>query len=182
MKGNDAGVINTMRKRTSASSPEIRTYWIVTDQALRVDRATSLFNLLAGGGTDGGHRDGERLLYFAITEKFDAVAAAIEKTRLTEGLFIDYCTCFKAAIQIADIHNTRDITEVIVVEAALWKTTVKGHLATFEANAGSAAGTRLLTFIAFASGLAVAGAFAATEALYAVLGTRIRVIGIEIHS
>ena len=45
---------------------------------------------------------------------------------------------------------------------------VKGHLAAFEAGADGAAGAALLALATDAGGLAVAAAFAATDALLAV--------------
>jgi hypothetical protein len=47
------------------------------------------------------------------------------------------------------------------------------HLTTFEANTDGAARASFLSFVAFARGFAVTGAFAATKTLNAMLGTGI---------
>jgi hypothetical protein len=120
-------------------------------------------------------------LYHQFAFAYDLVAAVVEKTDLAEGLFVDHGASFEAVVEITDVDGAHDITEVEVVEAALGKATVKGHLAAFESDAGPAAGTGLLTLVAFTSGLAMAGAFAAAEALDIALGTRIGVVVVKLH-
>ena len=83
---------------------------------------------------------------------------------------------FGDIVEIADVEDVHLVAEVEVVETALWKTTVKWHLAAFESDAGSAARSCLLAFVALAGGLTTAGAFAATDSLDPVLGSRIRVV------
>src|SRR4051794_19539816 len=61
-----------------------------------------------------------------------------------------------------------------VVESALRQTPDQRHLTAFKPEPDAAARTRLLALVAFAAGLAVAGALAATEAFHAVLRTRPR--------
>ena len=80
----------------------------------------------------------------------------------------------KQIVELADVEDGDLVAEVVVVEATLRKTAVKRHLAAFETDTGAAAGAGLLALVAFAGGLAVAGAFAAAEALDLVLGSRIR--------
>jgi len=58
---------------------------------------------------------------------------------------------------------------------------MKGHLAAFEADAGAAAGTGFLAFVAFTRGLTVTGAFAAAETLDAVRGTGVWAVIVELH-
>ena len=53
---------------------------------LRLDRATGLFDLLAGGSTDLVQLDGEGLLDLAIAKEFDLVAAAVEQAGLAEAI------------------------------------------------------------------------------------------------
>ena len=89
----------------------------------------------------------------------------LSRPDLAEGCLIDGGTGFEAAVEIADVDDAHDIAEVEVVETALGQAAVKRHLAAFETDAGAAAGTGFLTLVAFAGGLAVAGAFAAAEAL-----------------
>ena len=96
----------------------------------------------------------------------------LSRPDLAERLLVDHGAGFEAAVEIADVDGADDIAEVEVVEAALGKTAVKGHLAAFETDAGAAAGAGFLALVAFAGGLAVAGAFAAAETLDAALGTR----------
>jgi hypothetical protein len=47
------------------------------------------------------------------------------------------------------------------------------HLTTFKADTDSAAGASFLSFVAFAGGFAVTGAFTATKTLHAMLGSGI---------
>jgi hypothetical protein len=69
----------------------------------------------------------------------------------------------------------------VVVESALGQAAVKRHLAALETDACAAAGTRFLALVAFASGLAVAGAFAAAEALDPALGSGVGAVVVKLH-
>ena len=78
--------------------------------------------------------------------------------------------------EVQDLLNAQELVvhlEVDVVEAALRKTTVEGHLAAFETDAGAAAGAGLLALVALAGRFAFAGTLADTEAFAAVLRTGI---------
>jgi hypothetical protein len=50
-----------------------------------------------------------------------------------------------------------------VIETALGQTPNERHLSTFESKTNAAARARLLTFMAFAAGFSVPGAFPATQ-------------------
>src|SRR5205814_10392508 len=66
-------------------------------------------------------------------------------------------------IEIAQVHDRVGRMKRGVVETAFWQTPNQRHLTTFESKANAAARARLLTFVAFAAGFSVTGAFATTE-------------------
>ena len=146
-----------------------------------LDGATGFFDLLTGGSAGIADHEGQRLFDFAIAEHLDLVATTVEKADLAEGCFVDDCAGFKVKVEVTNIDDAHFVAEVVVVESTLRKTTVKGHLATFETNAGAGSGTGLLTLVAFTGGFAATGAFAGAEALDAVFGSRIRAKIVKFH-
>lgn len=148
---------------------------------LRLDRATGLFDLGAGSGADLVQFDGEGFFHLAIGKEFYLIAATIEQARLAKGLLVDHGTRFEAAVEITDVDGADNITEIEVIESALWKTTVKRHLATFESDAGTATGTSFLAFVAFTRCFAVTGAFAAAKAFHLALCAWIRAVIVKLH-
>ena len=139
-----------------------------------------------GGGDLLSHRSAgevnrhvESLGEVAIAEKLNSVAAALHQTGSTEAVLVNSSTGFKEGLELAQVNDGDVGLEAGVVEALLRQTTVKGHLTTYETGADGAAGTSLLALVALAAGLAQAGAFTATEALLAMLGTRVRLEIVE---
>ena len=133
-----------------------------------------------GGGDLLSHRSAgevnrhvESLGEVAIAEKLNSVAAALHQTGSTEAVLVNSSTGFKEGLELAQVNDGDVGLEAGVVEALLRQTAVKGHLATFKAGADGAATAGLLTLVALATGLAQAGALAATEALLAMLGAGI---------
>jgi hypothetical protein len=165
----DAQVINTMRKRKCASSSEIKKLDQNKSSSRCGDRATCFFDLFTSGSTCICHYEVECLSDFANAEDFDFVTDAIDKTLATEGGFVDGGSCVKEIVEFSNVENSDLVAEVVVVEAALWKATVKRHLAAFETDTGAGTGTGFLPFVAFTRRFAVTGAFAATETFDAVL-------------
>ena len=86
-----------------------------------------------------------------------------------EGFLVDHAGDIEL-LEFAEVDRGVDDAELLVVEAALGQAADEGHLSAFEAEADAAAGAGLLALVALAAGLAVAGAFAATEALDAMSG------------
>lgn len=122
---------------------------------LRFDRTTGLLDFFTGGGAHFVHLDGKSFFDLAIGKQFDFVATIVEQTNLAEGFLIDYGTRFEAAVEITDVDDTHDIAEIKVVETALGKAAVKGHLTAFETDTSAASGTGFLPFVAFTRGFAV---------------------------
>jgi len=71
--------------------------------------------------------------------------------------------------------------EVVVIEALFGKTTVKGHLATFETRTNRAAGAGLLPLVSFTRSLTLTGTFTAAETLDTVLGALVRAECMKFH-
>ena len=118
---------------------------------------------------------------FADAEHLDGVTATVDEARGAERGFIDGGTGVKQIVEFAHIEDPHLVAEIVIVETPFGQAAVEWHLATFKAHAGSAAGTRLLAFVSFAGGLAVTGAFAATQPFVTVFGTRIGAVGVEVH-
>ncbi len=144
------------------------------------DGAAGLLDLLAGGGTQALDLDGELAAQIAGTEDLDGVAIAIDEAFLTKGGFVDDGTVVEG-VEIADVDGFVHVTELDVGETFLGETTEKGHLAAFEAWADAATGAGHLTFVSFAGGLAVTGAFAAANTLFAFNCTGARLGIVETH-
>jgi hypothetical protein len=164
----DAQVINTMRKRKCASSSEIKKFNQSQSSSRCGDRATCFFDLFTSGSTGICHHEVERLGDFANAEDFDFVADTVDETLTAEGSFVDGGSSVKEIVEFTNIEDSDLVAEVVVVETALWKTTVKRHLAAFETDTGAGTGAGFLTLVAFTGCFAVTGAFAATETFDAV--------------
>ena len=111
----------------------------------------------------------ERLGDFANSKNLDLVVSAVDEALALEGGFVDGGTGVEQVVEFADIEDAELVAEVVVVEATLRETAVKGHLAAFETDTGAASGAGLLALVALAGGFAAAGALAATETLVPVL-------------
>ena len=156
-----------------ASSSEIRSR-ANRSSSRSSDRAACFFDFFASGSTGIVYDEMKRLGDFADAENLDLVVGAVDEALALEGGFVDGCTCVKQIIEFSDIEDAELIAEVVVVETTLGETTVKRHLSAFETDTGAGTGTGFLAFVAFAGCFAAAGAFATTETLVPVLGSRIR--------
>lgn len=144
---------------------------------LQFERTAGFLNLLFCGGTCEIHRDLESLGDIALSENLDLVGLSLDESHFAECGFIDLGTCLEVMFQLGNINDGDRVAKLKVAKAALWKSTVKGHLTTFEAGTNATAGAGFLSLVAFAGSLTVTGALSATKALFAMLGTR---IGLEI--
>ena len=133
--------------------------------------AAGCFDLSSHRGAGEVNRYVESLGQVAVAEKLHGVAAALNKTCLAQFVLRYGCAGLKESLELAQVHDGYGRLEAGVVEALLRQTTVKGHLATFEARTDGTAGAGLLTLVALAAGLTQAGALTATEALLAMLCT-----------
>ncbi len=131
------------------------------------------FNLSGHRGTGEVYRYVECFGEVAVAEQLHCVAIAFYKALLAQLVLCDGLAGCEECLQLAEIHDGDGGLEAGVVKALLRKSTVKGHLATFESGANGTAGACLLAIVALAAGLAQAGALTATEALLAMLGTRV---------
>ena len=158
-----------MRKRGCASSSEIRDQEGGRSSNGCVDRTAGFFDLLTSGSTGVLHDEVECLGDFANAKNLDLVATAVDQTLATECGFVDGGSGVEKIVEFTHVEDTEFVAEVVVVETALGKAAVKRHLATFETDTSAGTGAGLLALVAFAGGLAVTGAFAATKALDLVL-------------
>ena len=117
-------------------------------------------------------RDLDILADLAKAKDFHDFAVAIDDVLLTKDLLIDGITVRKVLLELSEIHHGNGRLEVLVVESPLGKTTVKGHLATFETRTNGTTGAGLLSFVASTRRLAEAGAFATAESFDTVLCAR----------
>ena len=134
---------------------------------------TGGFNLGGHGGAGEVYRYVECFGEVAVAEKLHCIAAAFYKAFLAQFVLRYSLTCCEEGLQLAEIDDSNRGLEAGVVKALLRQTTVKGHLATFEAGTNGATGTCLLALVALAAGLAQAGALAAPKALLTMLGARV---------
>jgi len=139
----------------------------------RLDRAAGFLNLLTGRSADVGELNGQALGEFPVAEDLHVVVTTIDQTATAQHFFVDQGTALEVFLEGGDVHAEHFGFVIKVVEAALGQTTVQRHLTTFEANSDRAAGAGFLSFVAFAGGFTVTGAFTATKALDAVLGSGI---------
>ncbi len=137
------------------------------------DRATCFFDFLTGRGADGIDFERELLGQVAATENFDTVPGAVDETGLAQALFVDNARDGQL-VEVTEIDRSVSDLESSVVETTLGQTTDEGHLAAFESETETAAGTGLLTLVSLAAGFAVAGAFTAAEPLDAMTRTGTR--------
>ena len=142
-------------------------------QVQRLPHRVATGGLDLGSNRSAGEIDGhvQSLGKVTIAEELHGVSLALHKAHGAQLVLRHRSTGLEESLELAEVDNSDGGLEAGVVEALLRQTTVKGHLTTFEAGADGATGTSLLALVALAAGLAQAGAFAATEALLAMLGT-----------
>ena len=156
-----------------ASSSEIRSR-ANRSSSRSSDRAACFFDFFASGSTGIVYDEMKRLGDFADAENLDLVVGAVDEALALEGGFVDGGTGVEQIVEFTDVEDGDFIAEVVVIETTLRETTVKRHLATFETDTSAGAGAGFLTLVALTGGFTPAGAFAATETLVPVLGSRIR--------
>ena len=143
-----------------------------------LDGAPRLLDLLARRGADAVDLERERLGEGAVAEHLDALPGAVDEAGLAQHLLVDHAADGEFLERLEIDRRIADL-ERGVIEAALGQAADEGHLAAFEAEPDAAAGAGLLAFVALAAGLAVAGAFAAAEALDAMARTGTGLEGVE---
>src|SRR5688572_9179783 len=133
------------------------------------DRLTAgLFDLGLGGLGELRGGDFQRACDFAVAENLDRFLAFADETVVREHLGRDLGDAGVEGREVAEIHHRHFGAEVILVETTVRQFAVQGHLTAFEAGTNAAAGAGRLAFAAATGGLAVAAAFAAADALFAV--------------
>ena len=145
------------------------------------DGTAGFFDFFTGRGADFRAFDGELACKVASAENLDEVAIAANETCFTQCCFIDDSAILEGFTELTDVHDFEDVFELLVVEALLWQTAMHRHLTTFKAGANAATCTGHLTFVAFAGGFTVTGAFATADALAARLGTGAGFDVLELH-
>lgn len=145
------------------------------------DGTAGFFNLFTGRGADLRALDGEFAGEIASAEDFDGIASATNESAVTQRGFVDDGTILEGIIEFTHIHDFKHVFERLVVEAFLGETAMHRHLATFKAWADTATCACHLALVAFTGGFAVAGAFAAADALAALLGTGAGFDVLELH-
>ena len=168
------GNINSARKCASTSPQKWRFLSErEEDQSSGLDGTTCFFNLLTSRSANVGNLDREILGEVPITEDFHVIITTIHDAYGAQKFFSDHGAILEVFFERGDVHTKHLGLVVVIVEAALRQTTVKRHLTTFKADTDSAAGASFLSFVAFAGGFAVTGAFTATKTLHAMLGSGI---------
>jgi len=117
---------------------------------------------------------------FAVAKELDAVLALGDDAGVKNSLHINNC----AILELVENGNVQRIQRLgkDVVEASLGDAACQRHLAAFEADADTAAAAGLLTLVAAACGLAVAGSVASALALVDMGGTSCGRKFMNIHS
>src|SRR5262249_8974544 len=75
-------------------------------------------------------------------------------------------------LQVRQVHNRITLVKSCVVESTFRQSPDQRHLSTFKSQTETSARASLLSFVPFATGLAVARAFSAAESLYPMTRTR----------
>jgi len=119
---------------------------------------------------------------FPTPENFDAVEFATHQTGTAQQFFVDGSSGVEAFFQVIEINNPKDGLESSVAEAPFWQATVEWHLAPLESGTNASTGAGFLSFVAFARGFAVAGAFADTKPFAAMFGSDIGFEIVKTHS
>ena len=122
------------------------------------------------GESSGLHSD--LLGQVTVGQHLQTILALAQDALLDQGSSVDNSAVFKH-IQASHVDSGQGLGEDIV-EATLGDTAGQRHLAAFEADADLAAGAGLLTLVATAAGLTVAGADATTLTLAYLGRTRDR--------
>src|SRR3954467_3601800 len=133
--------------------------------------AAGLLELGLGGTGELLRGDLEGAADFAVAEDLEQLDARADEAGGGEHLGVHLGDLGIEAGEIADVDDRILSAELVVVEAAVRELAVEGHLAAFEARADGTAGATLLALATDTGGLAVAAAFAATDALLAVHST-----------
>ena len=115
--------------------------------------AAGCLDLLFGCGAERSNLDGELSVEIRIADDLDAIADLADSTLLEQCLLIYDCTVLKS-LECLNV-NSYDVFGVIAGEASLGKSSVKGHLAAFEAGPGSSA-PGFLSLMSVTCSLAVA--------------------------
>lgn len=145
------------------------------------DGAAGFLNLFTGRGADFCAFDGELEGKFTRAENLDEIAVAAHQTRFTQCGFIDHRTILEGCVEFTNVHDFEDVLELFVVKALLWQTAMHWHLTTFKAGTDATTCAGHLTFVAFAGGFTVTGAFATADALAALFGTGAGFDVLELH-
>ena len=116
----------------------------------------------------------------AVGQNLQTMGAGGDDTGLDESLGIHHCTVFKA-VEHCHVDSGQGLCKD-VVETALGNPAHQRHLAAFEAGTDLAAGASLLTLVAAAAGLTVAGADAPSLALAYLGRTSDRREFMQIHN
>ena len=96
--------------------------------------------------------------------------AAFDESGFAQDGLVDLSARIEVPFERGKIDHSVIGRERPVVESTSRNATVQWHLAALETEPNGGAGASLLAFVAAAGGLAMARAFAATEAFPAVLG------------
>src|SRR5713101_8776402 len=135
--------------------------------------STGLFDFFPGCRADFIRFDRKTVLQFTIAKNFDSSEVATYQVRFPQQLLVYNGTGLQC-IEVIKIHNRIVLVKRGIVKSALRQSSNQGHLPALKPKTNAAAGARLLSFMAFAAGLSVAGTFTATEALDAMPRTRAR--------
>src|SRR4051812_14657848 len=132
------------------------------------DTAPSLLDFFPRRRANLVRLDRDRVFQFAVAQNLQPVPVSSDHLLLPKKLFVDN-RAFLERRQVVEIHDRVILVERGAVKSALRQTPDERHLAAFESEPDAAARARLLALVTLAAGLAVAGAFAATEAFHPVL-------------
>ena len=145
------------------------------------DGTAGFFDFFTGRGADFRAFDGELASELTGAENFDEVTVTADESDFAQSGVVDHSTVLEGIVEFAHIDDFKGVLELLVVEALLWQTAMHWHLTTFKAGADATTSAGHLTFVAFAGGFTVTGAFATADALAARLGTGAGFDVLELH-
>src|SRR4051812_14869085 len=130
-------------------------------------RAAGFFNLLFRALGEAMRRNLQRLGYFAVAEHDNVMLRLLNDAAVVQQFRGDFFLRRKSFFQRFQAYFNPLLLENIG-KAALWQTTVQGHLAAFEADLGRIARTRFLSLFTAARSLAETAARPSAQTLLLV--------------
>src|SRR5690606_7126638 len=109
-------------------------------------------DLLSSRRTKSIHAYGQRFGQFALAQNLDIIECALDKSFAAQRRRIDGIASFKDSLQIAHVHRDRALG-VDIGATDFRKATRKRRLTTLNSRMHTAAASRILTLVAFATGL-----------------------------